>query len=552
EDWRSEACFRLRRGPVPDLRRIRRRHHRQRQRLHAGRAEPHGPLHRAAHRRRRPRQAAGGARRPEAARDLSRRRPRADADPRPDRRARPCHGAGVQRDPARPHRHDLARRPPDQARRLRRRQPEPAVDRRPRVEPGAVGRQALSHRRRPRPRRSEPPRLPDPHRRPRRRRQHRRADPRGRHGQDPHPRRRPHREDRGGRADGPADRRCGRARRRQNPATPVPRARPRAARRAGADAVQRADRRRRHGNQRRRLARDAPHRRRGPPARPHHELFGERRADDRGRVRPADALAIRGPAAHGGRQALRRWRAGVARGVAQGALHGRGGGARAAVPRRRQAPQPDEPGRDGRVPARRPRDRRRRQRAGAGRDRGAGADVHRRPPLADRACADRRRRRHSALRPQRHHRLDAARPPDERPDDGGGAAGAAAPRRRLRLALDDRRRRAPRLRVRLPGGIPQPVPRPRRRRQPRGRAGPARRRLASGGARHLHHRPRRLHPRRRLRRLRRGQDRHAGTRQARRLHPDRPRHLREHPRAGAGHQGARDVDRRAEGLGAEV
>ena len=106
----------------------------------------------------------------------------------------------------------------------------------------------------------------------------------------------------------------------------------------------------------------------------------------------------------------------------------------------------------------------------------------RRPPLADRAFPDRRSGRHPAPRAGRDHRLDAADPPDQRPADGRGAARAEPARRRLCLADGAEERRAARVRLRLPGRIAQPLPRPRRGDQPPGHERPAAGRLDSAAS----------------------------------------------------------------------
>ena len=62
----------------------------------------------------------------------------------------------------------------------------------------------------------------------------------------------------------------------------------------------------------------------------------------------------------------------------------------------------------------------------------------------------------------------------------------------------------------------------------------------------------RLHPRRRLRRIRRGQDRRARTRQMGGLRHRRPRSNQGESAGACAHAGARDVDRRKEGLGARL
>ena len=127
--------------------------------------------------------------------------------------------------------------------------------------------------------------------------------------------------------------------------------------------------------------------------------------------------------------------------------------------------------------------------------------------------------------------------------------GPGPARRRLCLALDPRRRRAARVRLGRAGRGARSVRRHGRRDQPRGRDGPAVRRLAAA-ARRVTARAgaRRLHRRRRLCRLRRGPVRPAGAGRARRLPgarrrpaAGRPADLRAHPRA-------RDLDRRGEGL----
>ena len=172
----------------------------------------------------------------------------------------------------------------------------------------------------------------------------------------------------------------------------------------------------------------------------------------------------------------------------------------------------DEPGGDGRLPGRGPRDRRPGQRHPARCDRGAFRHLYRRPALADRACPDRRSGGPAPLRPPRHHRLDAAHPPDLGPADGRGADGAGAARRRLCLARDARqpRRRSPS--APISRSRAQPLPRPRRRDQPRGRGRSAARRLAPRPAPDHGAGLRRLHHRRRLCRLRRGTARLARAR----------------------------------------
>ncbi len=104
------------------------------------------------------------------------RRAREDAPSRPDRRARPCPGARPERTPARSRRYKLARRSEAATARLCRCASRRALDHRPRLEPGALARQALPDGRRSRRHRQRPPGGAPARRRPCRRRQQRRNE----------------------------------------------------------------------------------------------------------------------------------------------------------------------------------------------------------------------------------------------------------------------------------------------------------------------------------------------------------------------------------------
>ena len=169
-----------------------------------------------------------------------------------------------------------------------------------------------------------------------------------------------------------------------------------------------------------------------------------------------------------------------------------------------------------------------------------------RPPLAHRAFPDRRPRRHSAPRAGRHHRLDAAGPPDQRPADGREAARTGSARRapmpgRAVIRSGARIAFGSDFPVESPNpfpGLAAAVSRQDMNGQPPGGWLPeATRKLRAG--------PVRLHPRRRLRRLRRAEDRIAGARQMGRLHHRRPRRQRSRsagarPNAGPGNMGRRE------------
>ena len=123
-------------------------------------------------------------------------------------------------------------------------------------------------------------------------------------------------------------------------------------------------------------------------------------------------------------------------------------------------------------------------------------------------------------------------------------------RRRLCLADGAEERRAARVRVRLPGRnrpTPSPASPPAISRQdmngqPPGGWIPAERLTLRAGAR-------RLHARRGLCRLRRGQDRRARARQMGRLHPGRPRSDQGRPAGAGADAGSGDLGRRKEGVG---
>ena len=155
------------------------------------------------------------------------------------------------------------------------------------------------------------------------------------------------------------------------------------------------------------------------------------------------------------------------------------------------------------------------------------AKIRGRPPLADRACPDRRPGRHSAPRPRRDHRFDAADPPDQRPDDGR-EAGSDPPRLAGAYAWQQHRpkrraiwRSAPTFRSNRPTRSPA---------SPRRSAGRTRTaaagRLAARRAREFRAGAGRLHPRRGLCRLRGGPHRRARARQMGRFHHRRPRRQR--------------------------
>ena len=165
----------------------------------------------------------------------------------------------------------------------------------------------------------------------------------------------------------------------------------------------------------------------GHAQRPHPELCRRHPGDARDQRRQADRLALRRPAPPRRGQALRRRRARLARGVAQGALSRQARHARAQPDQRRraQAQTDDEAAANG-YQLGDPRHRRCRQCAG---DRAPSNSLgqtytgDRRWRIEHAQIA--RRRRPAAPRQGRDHRLDAADPPDQRPDDGRSAARAA-------------------------------------------------------------------------------------------------------------------------------
>ncbi len=172
-------------------------------------------------------------------------------------------------------------------------------------------------------------------------------------------------------------------------------------------------RRRRDEHHRRRLERVPPCRRGRAFERAPDELFAGHGIDCRGPQ--ADRLAVRRSSARGRDQVPCRWRARLARRVAEAALCRQAGIARASVPFGCRDAEPRRYRRRARLPGRDPRHRRCRQCASHRRVRAARQEISRRQALADRAFPDRRPGRHPAARAGRDHRLDAADPSDQRP-----------------------------------------------------------------------------------------------------------------------------------------
>ena len=192
-------------------------------------------------------------------------------------------------------------------------------------------------------------------------------------------------------------------------------------------------------------------------------------------------LAVRRPAAAGRGQALRRRRARLARRLAEAALCRQARHARPAVPDRcRAARAGRRGGGERRLPARDPRHRRRRQRAGH-------LDLSRSWPSAIPATAAggssmSRSSTPPTSRASQPAGIIASMQPTHQTSDRLMAEARLGPdrlERRLCLADDREARRAARLRLRLPGRKPQPLPRPRRRGQPAGHERPAAGRLAA-------------------------------------------------------------------------
>ena len=180
------------------------------------------------------------------------------------------------------------------------------------------------------------------------------------------------------------------------------------------------------------------------------------------------ALALRRPAAAGRGQALHRRRAGVARGVAQGALSRQARHARAEPDQRCRTGQAGRRSGGERPPAGDPCDRRRRQRAGHLRFRaswaatsvatGAGGSSMPRCSMSPTCRAS--REPGSSPRCSRPTRPATGRWPRR----GSGRSGSAGLMRGRPRAVGG----AAGVRVGLPGRIAQPLPRPRRRGQPPG------------------------------------------------------------------------------------